>query len=135
MFSSNWRTMKMADHPMQPAPEQFSEWLAEACKQISNGRPGDIAGLEVPVVVAALCIVARLAYAAGADAELDACVEWISRQDWTWTSSQLLVARRPKPKSLKQQALQLLQPGEPRLLNSEMQDIICRALETLPDDN
>ena len=41
----------------------------------------------------------------GADAELDACVEWISKQDWTWTKAQLLAARRPKPLCETDQAL------------------------------
>ena len=35
--------------------------------------------------------------------------------------------------SLKEQALALLQPGEPRLFNSEMQDTIRKALEALPE--
>lgn len=41
----------------------------------------------------------------GADQELDACLEWISKQDWTWTKAQLLAARRPKPLSETDQAL------------------------------
>jgi hypothetical protein len=41
----------------------------------------------------------------GADAELDACLEWISKQDWTWTKAQLLAARRPKPLRETDQAL------------------------------
>jgi hypothetical protein len=46
-----------------------------------------------------------------------------------------VAARRPSPKppSLKEQALALLQPGEPRLFNSEMQDTLRRALEQLDD--
>jgi hypothetical protein len=66
-----------------------------------------------------------------ADQELEACIEWMASQDWTWTKSQLRAARRPKPPSLKEQALALLQPGEPRLFNSEMQDTIRRALDEL----
>jgi hypothetical protein len=41
----------------------------------------------------------------GADQELEACIEWIAGRDWTWTSAQLRTARRPKPPSLKEQAL------------------------------
>jgi hypothetical protein len=44
----------------------------------------------------------------GADQELEACVQWISEQDWTWTSAQLQRARRPQPPSPKEQALQAL---------------------------
>ena len=36
----------------------------------------------------------------GADQELEACVEWIAKQDWTWTSAQLRAARRPKAAEL-----------------------------------
>jgi hypothetical protein len=110
----------MSNHPMQPTTDQVDQWASCGGYKTCPGW---------------LFYILAASYAAGADAELDACVEWISRQDWTWTSSQLLVARRPKPKSLKQQALELLQPGEPRLFNSEMQDTIRRALEALPDDN
>ena len=45
------------------------------------------------------------AWSAGADSELEACLEWISKQDWTWTKAQLLAARRPKPPSETDQAL------------------------------
>jgi hypothetical protein len=69
----------------------------------------------------------------GADQELEACVDWISKQDWTWTSAQLRAARRPKPSSLKEQALEALAHI---LNNSSTQlgaDTIRRALEQLPD--
>ena len=48
------------------------------------------------------------------------------------TRARALLAH-PTPPSLKEQALTLLQPGEPRLFNSEMQDTIRRALEALPE--
>ena len=41
----------------------------------------------------------------GADQELEACCEWISKQDWTWTKAKLVAARRPKPPSLKDNEL------------------------------
>jgi hypothetical protein len=67
----------------------------------------------------------------GADQELEACCEWLENQP-QWMED-LRAARRPKPPSLKEQALALLQPGEPRLFNSEMQDTLRRALEALPE--
>jgi hypothetical protein len=70
----------------------------------------------------------------GADQELEACCEWTTVWISAPEASQLFAARRPKPPSLKEQALALLQPGEPRLFNSEMQDTIRRALEALPND-
>jgi hypothetical protein len=65
----------------------------------------------------------------GADQELEACCEWITGQDWTWTSSQLRAARRPKPPSLKEQALERLE------LAKKYVDVepIRRALEALDD--
>jgi hypothetical protein len=44
----------------------------------------------------------------GADQELEACVDWISKQDWTWTSAQLRAARRPQPPSLKEKLTEAL---------------------------
>jgi hypothetical protein len=72
------------------------------------------------------------AFQAGADQELEACCELL-RQKGVPAWSLLRLHRRPKPPSLKEQALALLQPGEPRLFNSEMQDTIRRALEQLDD--
>jgi len=74
----------------------------------------------------------------GADQELEACCEWFQEEYKTesWVThdlKRLRTARRPKPLSSKEQALALLQPGEPRLFNSEMQDTIRRALEALPN--
>ena len=69
----------------------------------------------------------------GADQELEACCEWLDERAVLNGSTALRTARRPKPPSLKEQALALLQPGEPRLFNNEMQDTIRRALETLDD--
>jgi hypothetical protein len=77
-----------------------------------------------------------IAYQAGADQELDADCKWLFENDYPHkvASVYLRKARRPKPLSLKEQALALLQPGEPRLFNSEMQDTIRHALEALPND-
>jgi hypothetical protein len=80
-------------------------------------------------------------------AELEACIDVLGGQ-WEWDmlsqctgwkefrdqSEEILrAARRPKPPSLKEQALALLEPGETRLLNREQQDVIRRAIEALPD--
>lgn len=121
----------MTEHPMQPSPEQFGEWLAEACRRWPSGRPGDIAG-----------VVTRAAYAAGADAELEACCEWV--QDYAGCGDSLRAARRPSPKppSLKQQALRDLEvmttvpPGMSPLAQETTERIsrIRRALEALPND-
>ena len=75
----------------------------------------------------------------GGDQELEACCEWFQEEyntePWVrYDLKRLRNHRRPKPPSLKEQALALLQPGEPRLFNSKMQDTIRHALEALPND-
>lgn len=74
------------------------------------------------------------AYQAGADQELEACCEWFIC-DWTdiETADKLRAARRPKPPSLKEQALGAL---EHILHNSNTElgaETIRRALEALDD--
>ena len=75
------------------------------------------------------------AFQAGADQELEACCEWISKQDWTWTKAQLVAARRPKPPSLKEQALEILEINNDvdSQLNAVHYSILRRALEQLDD--
>ena len=79
------------------------------------------------------------AYRAGADQELEACCEWITGQDWTWTSAQLRIARRPKPPSLKEQALaqtNAILNDPSRALLTEVRETLelnRRALEALDD--
>ena len=78
------------------------------------------------------------AYAAGADQELEACCEWFVR-DWTdiETADKLRAARRPKPPSLKEQALQELEQlkGDANSMGMGFDaPAIRRALEALPND-
>jgi len=74
----------------------------------------------------------------GADQELEACCEWV---DWKWSgikSRELRATRRPKPPSLKEQALQALAEADVGLTELEWpqcSDTIRRALEQLPDNN
>ena len=70
----------------------------------------------------------------GADQELEACCEWITGQDWTWTSAQLRAARRPKPPSLKEQALaELVDAYDEDKIDDTAFATIRRALEALDD--
>jgi hypothetical protein len=74
----------------------------------------------------------------GADAELEACCEWLKLEGHEYEHEALLAARRPKPPSLKEQAMRvLLESGytlDGRMeLESEDIDIIHRALEQLDD--
>ena len=80
------------------------------------------------------------AYQAGADAELDACCEWMSNRTVV-CPSELRDARRPKPSTLKEQALQELDKVDMLWATEEFGadtlnsiDTIRKALEALPDD-
>jgi hypothetical protein len=76
------------------------------------------------------------AYRAGADQELEACCEWLrqSNSDWEIPRS-LRDARRPKPPSLKEQALALVTHdfSDQPCLGEEGYALIRRALEALDD--
>lgn len=81
----------------------------------------------------------ELAYQAGANQELEACVKWI--EDCGYHPSvhkDLRAARRPKPPSLKEQAYDALDTyiyGEPDPKDKERTyNTIRRALEALPND-
>ena len=82
----------------------------------------------------------------GADQELEACCEWLRRNVKTFTaaahleaqrrSDELRAARRPKPPSLKDQALKELRqlPIDPELgVCASALDTIRRALEATND--
>ena len=80
------------------------------------------------------------AYQAGADAELEACCEWVAEESPV-ASEELRAARRPKPPSLKEQALKILEdlegpgyPWVPTELDADQQALVRRALEALPND-
>jgi hypothetical protein len=105
--------------PITPPPELVQQWWKSTPVQILATDPDPIQ------------LIATRAAQWGADQELEACCEWLENQP-QWMED-LRAARRPKPPSLKEQALALLQPGEPRLFNSEMQDTLRRALEALPE--
>ena len=78
----------------------------------------------------------HLAYQAGADQELEACCKWLAARDLRSQSVApclLRIARRPKPPSLKEQALTALTrytTGEIILTNDSV-ETIRRALEQL----
>jgi hypothetical protein len=74
----------------------------------------------------------------GADQELEACCEWLQDPDLNVDTYKLRAARRPKPPSLKEQAMQVLLKAGFTLdghmeLEPEDIDIIHRALEQLND--
>ena len=73
----------------------------------------------------------------GADAELEACCEWLERNyNYPQVNHPLRAARRPKPPSLKKQALEALREAESSgcLYVNNRSDTIRKALEALPND-
>jgi hypothetical protein len=72
------------------------------------------------------------AYQAGADQELEACVNWLADEDFCIASDQLRAARRPKSPSLALRALHIL--GTHGDLSCAEHATLTRALlEALPD--
>ena len=73
-------------------------------------------------------------YRAGADHELEACCEWLESvygmYDW---SIELHTTRRPKPPSLKDQALESLTKIENNEATFLDTSILRRALDALPE--
>ena len=115
------RIASMTDHPMQPTTRQIREWFDK------SSQAKGINEMDMPAAH-----VARMAYAAGADAELEGCCDVLAR--WgVHGIDRLRTARRSKPPSLKQQALEALDSFEGFTGSLEEVDIIRCALESLPD--
>ena len=106
------------EHPITPPPELVQQWYNE-CPEANE---------------ASLPYVATQAARWGADQELEACVEHLKR---IWSPSDtidsLRAARRPKPPSVKDEALKALRSIERGLGRPEDTETIRRALEALDD--
>lgn len=72
----------------------------------------------------------------GADQELEACCEWTTANFGELPGQNLHLYRRPKPLSLKQQSLALIDliQGNEKGWDIRDLDVVRRALEALPDD-
>lgn len=106
-------------HPITPPPELALQWINEYLNEHPEGL-----NVEVLVVSAAQW---------GADQELEACCEWFQEfyKTESWVKHDLKhfrAARRPKPPSLKKQALKALEDDDIDVY------LIRRALEALPND-
>jgi hypothetical protein len=105
-------------HPMLPTNTLLNNWESDWLNEREN--------FDMLLIQA---------YQAGADAELDACCEWLVAEPWFKYEHEavedLRAARRPKPKSLKEQALIALDDAG---LDAAHENILRRALEALPDD-
>jgi hypothetical protein len=77
----------------------------------------------------------------GANQELEACCDWLAFETPEPYINALRASRRPKPPSLKDQALQVLAsapgpdyPSVMTVLNADEHALIRQALEALPND-
>ena len=113
----------MMTNPITPPPELFTEWLSEALLQ-HDAKSGTVAAM-----------VTDKAAQWGADQELEACCEWLGRNyNYPQVNHPLRTARRPKPPSLKEQALHELADVYDRdKIDDSTYDTIRRALEALDD--
>ncbi len=113
-------------HPITPPPELVQHWWEEADQYQDDPKTY-------------FDHVATEAAQWGADQELEACCEWInSFQNKFVRAHDLRLVRRPKPQSLKEQALEQLDGIAAVFRMSHGGNLVCdtirRALEQLPDD-
>jgi hypothetical protein len=118
-------------HPITPPPELVQQLREQAPRYRDGG-----VGREVWLI--------NRAYSAGAAQELEECCEVADCAGWaTSAGNDLRAARRPKPPSLKERALEDLASIEANcghltrpemLLQSKRVSTIRRALEALPND-
>jgi hypothetical protein len=112
------------NHPITPPPELVQQWIAK----------WSLGGSWSQVCQNIALVAARW----GADQELEACCEWLHSSLPGYDkhyADYLRAARRPKPPSLKEQALALIShdPENQPFLSEKGIAIIRRALESLPD--
>lgn len=115
--------MTQDSFPITPPPELVQQWHDEAMKGF---RTNGIYEQDIATQAARW----------GADQELEACCEWVGSISGKKYGPRLRIARRPKPPSLKEQALMALEDGDigpgASLTPGEV-CIIRRALEQLDD--
>ena len=110
----------MTNHPIIPPSEMVNEWV-----RMLEFLPDKQVFSEVAQW--------------GADQELEACCEWFANEGYGTAPDRIRMHRRPKPPSLKEQALKALEPIErsasaPVTTNKESLALIRKALEALPND-
>jgi hypothetical protein len=116
-------TQESYRHPITPPPELLKHWEDQ---HFDEGENYDVMLTQ--------------AYQAGADQELEACIAWFDKciPGYELVADRLRAARRPKPPSLKEQAMQalshLLDGAAHSMDTTEPAEYIRRALEQLPDN-
>jgi hypothetical protein len=110
--------MTNQEHPITPPLEMVEQWADMLSSRSDHA-------------------VFSLAAQWGADQEPEACCEWLKLEGHEHEHAELCAARRPKPPSLKEEALEALKHlalgPDPTAFHADM-DTIRRALEALPND-
>lgn len=120
----------------QPTPKGLPELTDAEFLRLSAAAGGSGHPFEACNYGHALRI-AQLAFTAGADVELEACCEWVRDGNGLLNGFQkqaddMRAGRRPKPTSLKEQALAVLDDCSARL-DAAHENTLRRALEALPE--
>jgi hypothetical protein len=110
----------MTNHPITPPPELVQQWVLESV------TPGEDVCEGIAIRAAQW----------GAAQELEACCEWMKDQELRKLADKLQYSRRPKPPSLKEQALALIEEHEDGSWqpSRKVWETIRRALKELPND-
>ena len=110
-------------HPITPPPELVQDW-AQKAQLLADDDP----------VVFADELLCNMAARWGADQELEACCEWLEERIGGIYHRVLRAARRPKPPSLKEQALLAIDVAvADGRLSPDVSNVVRRALEALDD--
>ena len=122
--------MMMMTNPITPPPELVQQWLCS-----DDYMWGPLEQKSITISTNRLNNVATQAAQWGAAKELEACCEWLEcNYNYPEAGNPLRVARRPKPPSLKEQALHELNDIYNRdMIEDSTYDTIRRALEALDD--
>jgi len=116
----------VSDHLITPPPELVQQWSVSSPIQHSD----ESWAYEL--------FIAHQAAQWGSDQELKACCEWFANEGYGTAPDRIRMHRRPKPPSLKEQALTALHAvaigvNDTREQHQDL-DTIRKALEALPND-
>jgi hypothetical protein len=117
-------------HPITPPPELVEQW--RKAPEFSALSPC----VMVTVTNTKLQDIATQAAQWGADQEVGACCQWLVLNGYDLVASKFRAARRPKPPSLKKQALALIDgcnDPDNDCLDDDALATIRRAVEQLDD--
>jgi hypothetical protein len=110
--------------PITPPPELVQQWFKQAHESADPDNR-----------LSYYDFIATAAAQWGADQELEACCEALHQRDCAYLlPSQLRAARRPKPPSLKESALNALEHILSHSQTDHGANTIRKALEALPND-